>query len=182
MQLIIMIYSIFSLNIYSLGNRNHSNFNKTTEIIPGKLTVVLPSNLKKLSSEEIILESPLVNQRPSSIYEDKTRKIKFAINYGSSPALDTDLPQIKVYFEKVYKGVAKQFISSDLKVINHQKFIVMRFNLSGKYPTTGLVSNYLFITVLKGKLLMADYSFLANERFVQEQQAAAILSSFKIIG
>lgn len=151
-----------------------------TELIPGNLTITLPNNLKRISNEEIILESPLVNQRPSAIYLDKIRKIKFAINYGSSPALDRDLPKIKNYFESVYKRAAKQFLSCNLKIINHQKIIVMRFTLPNRDIATTLIFNYLFFTSVNGKLFMADYSFPIEQSSAQEKQAVAIINSIKI--
>lgn len=173
---------MFISNHFFNTNKHDFNNDIITELLPGNLTAALPRNLRRLTQEEVILESPLVNQRPSCIYEDKASKIKFAINYGSSSALDRDLPQIKNYFEKVYRGVAKEFISSDIKVINHQKFILMRFNLSDKYPATELVFNYLFITTVRGKLFMADYSFPEGQRLTQEKQATDILNSIKIKG
>lgn len=162
----------FSPSVRERGGSNGNNLS----LFSGKVQLILPNNLKILSEDELIAEFPVRNQRPNYVFEDKGSNTKFSINYGSTSALDKDLPQIKAYFEKGYRNSVKTFISSDLKIINHKQFIIMKFELISPLGN-GEIFNYLIITTASGKLFMADYSFPNEQRSNQERKALEILNS-----
>jgi hypothetical protein len=149
---------------------------KVVNLFNRKLEMSIGENLNQINEAEIIREFPIKSQRPTYIFKDEVHEIKFSINYGSTNADDKQLPQIKAYFENVYKASSSNFISSDLSTINHKQFVVMQFELLNK-SNYSKVFNYLFITTVAGKLLMADYSFPSEQGSIQEKQAQAILNS-----
>lgn len=159
-------------------NRNVPNLKKIV-LLSGKAIFLLPSNLNRLSEPEIDIESPVKSQRPTYVFEDKVGKIKFAVNYGSSPATDKDLPQIKNYLENLYRATMANIITSELKTINNRRFAIIRFELLDR-SGDGKVFNYLFITTIAGKLFMVDYSFPSKQILNLEKQAVAVLNTAKI--
>lgn len=147
-------------------------------LITGKLKITLPKNLKRVSDLEIADRFTILSQRPSYIFEDKSTGVKFTINYGVSNALDEQLPQIKTYFEKLYRSSMSDFGSSDLKNINQKPVVLMKFKTLVPKGTEKQF-NFLFITTINGKLFMANYSFPTQIQN-QEKIAVAVLHSLKI--
>jgi len=147
-------------------------------ILDGRVNLLVPGNLVKLTQDDLITAYSNERQRPDYIFEDKANGAKIAINYHASKASDKDLPEIKAYFEKLYQSMTHDFISSDYKSIKGKRFVVMQFEL--KDPNSdGKIYNYAFFTSLDGKLLLTDYSFPASQASKCLIQANAIIDSFQ---
>lgn len=175
MRLIGLLFLFFSLSFQPQIEKRDNNVLK---LISGKLILSLPVNLKPISEDELVAEYPIQSQRPSYVYENKNDLTKFSINYGSTPAQDKDLPQIKTYFERNYKNSVHDFIGSNFILINHKLFFLMKFETLN--TSKALVYNYVFVTTISGKLLIADYAFPSLLKVDKEKQAAAILNSVRV--
>lgn len=152
---------------------------KVYSLVSNHVQIALPVSLRKVSDFEIAQQFPIVSQRPSYIFEDKTNEIKLAINYGASNAVDSQLRQIKKYFEKFYKSSVSDFLSSNLIMINRKLFVLMKFEiLEGTINEKRF--NYLFLTTINGKLFMANYSFPNEKIYKEEKVAETVLHSIKI--
>ncbi len=66
-------------------------------LLDGKLNVFIPEEFTKVTEMELIKQFPNERQRPTVIFQE-SKQVKLAINYGSSPATQKDLPQIKLAF------------------------------------------------------------------------------------
>ncbi|WP_158797321.1 hypothetical protein [Pedobacter sp. L105] len=176
MKLLAILFYLFLLPFI---DGTHTEKSNAQSLLDGKMRLILPANLKRLSEAEIISESPRVSQRPTYVFKDKIKNIKFAINYGASKAEDKDLPSVKAFFEKRNNRPFSNIISSDLIIVNHKQYIIMKFELSERL-SLHKVFNIWFITTVANKLFLADYSFPTEQRSIEEKRAEDILNSIEI--
>ncbi|MES2063472.1 MAG: hypothetical protein V4456_16205 [Bacteroidota bacterium] len=144
-----------------------------------KLIFSVSPELTELNEHEIALQYPSALTRPTWVFIKRQNNVRFLINYGATKASDKNLPEIKTYYEKLYKAAAKNFISSKIIYVNKRPFVLMQFETASSPGGSEFVYNYLFMTTIDGELIIFNYFFPSTDRVTELEQAGKILYSLK---
>lgn len=168
-------------------NINRDNLKKTEHkieeitnktLLNGKLKLYLPEGFLEITRNELAEQFPNERQRPTLVFSN-SEQVKLSINYGSSPAIDSDLPRVKQSFENAYDRSGIYFKESEIKVINGSNLVVMSFVLPNNAKGDQIV-NEVFIGSLSGQLLLGSFSYPQSVSNEWESVGKKIIQSIDI--
>lgn len=147
-------------------------------LLDGKLRLYVPDEFLEVSQSELVEQFPNERQRPTVVFRE-SEQVKLSINYGSSPATNNDLTQIKQAFQNTYNRPEIDFRESKVEAINGSNLVLMSFVLPKNAKSLQIV-NTLFIGSVSGQLLLGSFSYPLSQANKWEPVGKEIIQSIKI--